>query len=417
MSTSVKPWAYVRIGACLGVAVATLVTACDGVEPEDRDRSRGPSVADSAGIEVVTNHGPAWNNDGWTIEREPALEIGVIEGDRAYEFEHIWDATRLPGGRIAISDSGNNEIRVFDAEGSHLMTLGGQGGGPGEFEDIPVIAVADPDTLVAWDGYHRRFSVFGPHGNLLDEVSLREALDDRGIVGALRVLRWDIRADRTLLTWETDREDAGGSLLETVVEPLLFVDNGETVRSLGRFRGHRLHPMVAGREFSHPWGPRVYASLGWHQFPIAVAHGNEARIELFDRDGEARRVVEVPMRNPPLSAEAVEKQVGEWIEQGYDPNDLDEALEALGVPDRLPAVGDLRWDSEGNLWIGRRSEDWRVVREYEVIDPEGHWLGSVEMPDIQWAEHIHEIGDEYILVTGTDEFDVQYLRKYRIGKD
>ena len=71
-------------------------------------------------------------------------------------------------------------------------------------------------------------------------------------------------------------------------------------------------------------------------------------------------------------------------------------------------------DTDGNFWVGRRTGDLRVVVDYDIFDPRGRWISSLTIPPD--LERICEIGTEHILGIWRDEFDVSYLRLYRISK-
>ena len=49
----------------------------------------------------------------------------------------------------------------------------------------------------------------------------------------------------------------------------------------------------------------------------------------------------------------------------------------------------------------------------EDFDPDGRWLGTVEMPA---GPRVREIGDDYVLGTATDELDVEHVRLHRLVK-
>jgi hypothetical protein len=49
-----------------------------------------------------------------------------------------------------------------------------------------------------------------------------------------------------------------------------------------------------------------------------------------------------------------------------------------------------------------------------VFDPEGVWLGTVEVPP---GLRIYEIGPDYMLGRWDDELGVEHIRSYRLIKD
>jgi hypothetical protein len=78
----------------------------------------------------------------------------------------------------------------------------------------------------------------------------------------------------------------------------------------------------------------------------------------------------------------------------------------------LPTYEQLLVDRRGNVWMA----EYRVLEEahvWQVFDPEGHWLGSVTLPD---GGRISEIGEDYVLGVWRDEMDVETVRMYGLIK-
>ena len=91
-------------------------------------------VEDSAGIRIIENpRPPEGSRLGWRIGSEPTVSIGEVDGEEPYLLHVAWDATRLGDGRIVVTNTSTQELRVFDARGAYLETWGGAGEGPGEF--------------------------------------------------------------------------------------------------------------------------------------------------------------------------------------------------------------------------------------------------------------------------------------------
>lgn len=132
------------------LAIVVIATACQS----DRQSPSGPrsEVRDSVGIQVVENSRPPGGSRlAWRIGPEPTVTIGVLEGEDPYQLFHATtDATKLSDGRIVVVDRGTAELRVFDEFGTHLATWGGEGEGPGEFEDVMQIATLPGDSLITW---------------------------------------------------------------------------------------------------------------------------------------------------------------------------------------------------------------------------------------------------------------------------
>ncbi|HEX6041018.1 hypothetical protein [Longimicrobium sp.] len=154
-----------RAGTCgaLGMALA----ACGG-----EAGAPGSVARDSAGVRIVQNDRPAWKDGaGWTVGDAPSLDVGVVDGEAAYQLDDVRAVARLADGRILVANGGSRELRIFGADGRHARTLGREGGGPGEFQRLSWAGAAPGDTLLAWDSDARRLTVFAPGGALVRTVT------------------------------------------------------------------------------------------------------------------------------------------------------------------------------------------------------------------------------------------------------
>ncbi len=151
--------------------VALAASACSS-QP---DATPFVQVTDSAGVTIVTNSDPAWQERVFaTLPDSPDLVVGMREGPTEYLFSDIVDAVRSPSGRLMVADGTSGEIRIFNAEGRLETRFGGQGSGPGEFRYIQSLQAISGDSSVVWDYASGRLSVFGPDGELATDFDLHE---------------------------------------------------------------------------------------------------------------------------------------------------------------------------------------------------------------------------------------------------
>ena len=103
----------------------------------------------------------------WRLSDTPELEIGVREGDAAYQLDRASGSTRLDDGRIVVLDGGSAQLRFFDAGGSFLYAVGSEGEGPGEFRNPTRVRRTLGDSLQVWDAILARLSFFDLDGAFL----------------------------------------------------------------------------------------------------------------------------------------------------------------------------------------------------------------------------------------------------------
>ncbi len=106
---------------------------------------------------------------------DPALEIGVIEGDDELVFGALESVIRLPNGMVAVSDGGATRVSLFQGDGAFVHSWGSRGDGPGEFRSLSRIYPLGDDSLMAAERHSGRLAVFdleGEFGRLLSGPDL-----------------------------------------------------------------------------------------------------------------------------------------------------------------------------------------------------------------------------------------------------
>ncbi|MBC7895111.1 MAG: 6-bladed beta-propeller [Cytophagaceae bacterium] len=109
---------------------------------------------DSAGVTVRRYPRGARAPAQWSTEKKPLLSIGGAEGIGPTEFTGVQGAMRASNGLVAVADGGANELRVFDARGAFVRTIGRKGSGPGEFDRL-ITFVRSGDTMFVVDNSAR----------------------------------------------------------------------------------------------------------------------------------------------------------------------------------------------------------------------------------------------------------------------
>lgn len=145
------------LGSLLGAASCGSDTAVD----------RPVVRRDSAGIEIVTSARPEWGQEsGCLLATEPDVVIGAAEGDERYLLDNIVMVRRAASGRIIVLEGGQNRVRVYDEEGTHLIDMGGRGEGPSEFR-FPQYLSLKNDSIGVYDAVTGRIAWFDSSGRFL----------------------------------------------------------------------------------------------------------------------------------------------------------------------------------------------------------------------------------------------------------
>ena len=353
--------------------IATFVALAAFACAQDDHQQQSPTglashIRDSADIRITENpRPPEGSRLPWRIGPEPTVSIGELEGEEPYMLHEAINFSRLSDGRIVVADYASSEVRMFDASGSHLVSWGGEGEGPGEFLTLTHAAPWPGDSIVAWYTSGLGISVFDSDGNHGRSFVLQSGEEE---------------------LWRHPRERGSRQL---------------------RFPAY-------GRELvTGQWGDLVVAS-----------HTTRYEIRAFRRDGALARIVRrehVPRAPTQEDREAyIEEQLARATSRVPAGILEMEAMEiwrkSLGstpLAEAFPAFSTILSDTAGNLWV--REYDFpreeRPAPLWTVFDPEGWVLGFIETPN---GLRIGQIGEDYILGHYRDELDIEYVQVWPLER-
>jgi hypothetical protein len=391
------------------------VAAACGGDAVPGDRS---SVRDSAGITIVESQAASWRSgDEWTIASEPGLTIGVLEGDPDYQLFDVGRALRLDDGRIVVANAGTHELRFYDASGAFLHSAGGQGDGPGEFQDIGWLAPLGGDTLATYDYGARRISLFDSEGTFLSTAAPQPP------EGESNPLFVAYMSDGSLLAVSLIAvSPATESGLHRNAQLLVrYRPDGTFIDSVGRFPGRETYVKVDdGRVTASALPFERRAGYAASDQGIYVGGADRPVVGLFGTDGRLLRVIrwnQPLLEVTPKMIDEIKRQRSErWEELNLDAAfraQMEAMQEEMPWPDRLPAYSRFIVDADQNLWVERFSTPMATTSRWSVFDPDGILLGEVETP---YGVRIFQIGSDFMLGVGRDAMDVEQVRVYGLNK-
>jgi len=151
-------------GTSWSTATTLLLAACTGDAARDATTLSVDTLSD--GTVVVNNPVQGlWETDPgarWRIAEE--LRIGSATAEGADAFGDVGSLMIDQLGRFWVADRQANEVRVFDADGRFVRTVGGRGEGPAEFLDIGDIFPGPNGEVWIDDETMERFEVFDTSG-------------------------------------------------------------------------------------------------------------------------------------------------------------------------------------------------------------------------------------------------------------
>jgi hypothetical protein len=376
----------------------------------------GPGVArpDSLGVEVVESATPIWRDGaGWTVSAEPALTLGVAEGDPNQLFGRVVGALRLSDGRIVVAT--DNQLRYFDPAGGFLRSSGRTGGGPGEFTSLAWIGRLGGDSLLAWDRGNFRLTVIGPGGEYM-----RSARMDRPGFGFVNIV--GLLPGRSLLARLESSEPVDGVRRDSLAYLRYSLDGGAP-DTVARLPGPTFYTVVTRRPDGRlasarsnliPFSPVSSAVTSRHGFFFGA--GETYEIREYTGGGDLRRLIRGPV-SPVALTDDHRAAYRVWILAALPNDEARRALEhvwgEMPVAKTAPAYGGLGADDDGNLWVFNYPLPGETVSTAMVFDSTGVLLGGVVPPRGLALTHI---GADFVLGIWRDESDVEYVRLYRLTK-
>lgn len=392
------------------VSLATLAGLCCGGRPRE-----AVTVRDSVGITIVESHTPLWpDGRGWTLSREPVIEVGTAEGDVEYQFFHVEGALRLDDGRIVAADAGSSEIRFFDGEGRFITSTGRQGEAPGEYRQITALGRGPADSLWVYDFGLRRFTVLTDQGDAVRTVSLGGNLSAVGAVGRLSDGSFVVKENWSSAVQDASRPRAG--LLRDPVAIARLSADGTELDTVATVAGREVfigaedgRGVMSAPLFAHTSSAVIRADS------ILVGDQEEFQILEYGADGTVAAMFRVPGMDLSITRAAIQTELESRLQaEPAERRAMARAhLEALTVPASRPAYSRIAVDVAGNIWAAEYTPYPRIPLRWTVLGADGELLGTVEMPA---GFRVFDIGRDWILGVGRDESDVEELRLYRLEK-
>jgi len=375
------------------------------------------ALRDSAGVQIAESSGAAWSEEeGWRVAATPLLQIGEAEGAPEYMLNNVRSVVRLGSGEIVMA-VGSTEIRMYDADGRYLRTVGRRGAGPGEFQLLSALHRLPGDTIAAYDLQTRRISLHDPRGTFLRSFTVVTP-GESGYPQVVGILSDGSLIARLGRMGDTPPPDG----LQRAPEVYLHLDSvGVRLDSITRQPGSEryLRTSESGGQLSmsvvNPlFGRAQIAAVGGGR--LLVGSNDSWQIEEYLPDGTLTRVIRRRVEPRRLTRAVADSAIAAVLEDASSEEGrrrMQEAYEAMPSPETMPFYLSAKVDDAGNLWVQEFGPARNAAVDWSVFDPEGRYLGTVTVPDRFRVEHI---GDDFVLGVGRDEMDVERVEMYALEK-
>jgi hypothetical protein len=355
-----------------------------------------------SGAIVVTNRPPD-DLPVWRLEED--LRLGRMEGEGPDLFGDVRDLAVDGDGRLYLLEAQAQEVRIFDADGGHVATVGRKGEGPGEFTNANGIALGADGLLRVPDPSLGRVTFLRRDGALerTEPVTFRSygfiwsggVLDDGRFVDTQVHVNDDGSYDRVYRTVEPGGEE------RTVLAPRYPEDP--------RWQGFQFERGSMALPFG-PQGKTNFLGDG----TVWSTHGVSYEMVHRTLDGDTLRIVRSVTDSVPVPAarrdEAIENARSFAERVGASAGEVD----ASRVPTYYRPLQGFAVDDRGRLWARLAAPEGGSAMRFDVFDPEGRLLARAEAP-VAYAEWRQPLiaGDAMYLVT-TDDLGVPYVVRLRI---
>lgn len=399
-----------RVALWLGLA--TVLCGCEAGSGDP-----GTSIVwDSSGVKIVESTAPRWGTEdaAWRVARDPELELGRADGPEPEVFSGITGVATLSDGSLAVGDVRTGQIRIFSHSGEHLGSGGGLGDGPGEFRGafgFFGMWSYRGDSVVAFDRAAQKLEVFDSRGRYV------------------RGFRLDLRLDLGRFHHLADFHHVAGPTVDggVVVKTPPAIPSGvqreaaATTRTLLLFNATGAGPDTIvtvetqsaerrGSVFSASVEPIVSGNT------IVAVTPDRFELRRYSLDGQLDAVFRRAFEARPVRREHVERERSRRLAAAPSPQmrpRIAEVFDELQVPDTFPIVRSIAADHAGNVWVEHYTLGGVTSPVWSVFDQEGLFLGDLEMPE---GFLPLDIGVDHVTGVSRDEFDIPYVRRYRLLK-
>jgi len=406
-----------RLLLTLAATAATLM-GCD----DAASRAGAPTVRDSAGITILEHTGMPAELPQWTIAEPAELRLGARDGERPDVFGRIAQAVERSDGSIVVADALASEIKAFSANGTHLWTAGGAGGGPGEFSGQPSdVKLLPGDSVMVSHRGGQDTPIFDADGRYARTLSLTvfgvPEFPPEGVSGPPAIVSiLGTLADGTIV-------GTPGAPMSTplssdqpgrVTYQVAYYDPAGQVRdTVGTFPlSNRVEH--EGRVVTVGLSPSSKVAVGRDRFVVGLQDNFELRT--FGPNASLTSILRVA-----APAREIDERVRAcYVEAAVAFAQTDQARVRMRqqyatrpLAATLPAFGQIHIDAANRLWVqefvhpceSRQPRWW-------ILDADGAWLAETSIPE---GFRIVHIGADYITGIVRDEFDVEYVERRGIG--
>lgn len=399
--------------ALRSLAAATLVAtiACADDGPAGNDVTpvvERREVGDTTFVRIVS--GSVWGAPADAIEE---MSIGMLEGPEERTFGMVVAMVPDAGGRLYVFDATPPSLRLYDEDGDFVRRIGGQGAGPGEYEDAVLgMSILSDGRLVLRDARNGRLAFYEPDGTPSGAQPVASGLftsqamtvDERDHV-YLKILMGRPVEDEP---WPIGllHLDPAGAIVDTIPPPVFPGEPEQAPNGV----------FLPGKEWvMTKRGQIVVGVTDRYLFDIRNRDSTVVRVE---REWTAVDVVPEEREEHQARLDWRWERQGEFMTARMQP-----------VPDVKPVFRGFAAGRDGTIWVHMRTAaekrdtppstdsesppplSWIEPQVYHVYEDDGTFLGEVRVPP---RTSIMVFSRDRLWGIRRGEFDEQYVVRLRV---
>jgi hypothetical protein len=287
-----------------------------------------------------------------TLKLTEDLCLGKEAKDENYMFSELRSVQVDNDGNIYVLDPKEKLIRVYDKNGKHLRTFGKKGQGPGEFQSINRMYMAEGEKLAFLDTGNKRFSYYSLNGECLKEIPCpkwtltRAQPDSQGYIYGEKLSIDEKGAKENLLKFDPQFNQ---------ISELAHLEVKMTMPSL--------NPMPANLFFIVTKEDNVIWAVS-STYELNVVNSRGEKIKKIVKDYNSVKITDA-------EKEKIKARFGDSL-----PIDI-----KLDWPENYPPIYYFVIDENGWIYVETYEKDKKGQIYFDVFDPEGRYVTRFSQPE------------------------------------
>jgi hypothetical protein len=341
----------------------------------------------------------------------PELTIGAQEGDENYMFGNSVQVIADDRGNFYVLDWDRKRIQKYDPQGKHLLTVGRQGQGPGEFGNIWEMRFDREGHIYATDIVNKRVSYF----STADGQFKKQFRIEQNIGGAIF-----LSSGKFFSTKSIQKEESG--VMTVDFQYGLFDEKCQLVTELYMHKGGFQSPRRQGSRAE--FMAAIMSNSAYKPYAISrvtdeerilIGYSEIYEIKVFDQDGKLLQVIQKKSDPRKVSRQHEDynfrHQVADFLRSfPQDASLKEEIRKHMKYPKYLPAyLGFIPMD---NGWLFVVVDSLENKSEIDLFDEKGVYIGRFET-DIP-ALTLFFKNEKAYAVTSVNDFNFVQRYGYKI---